>query len=434
MSRIQYLFLLILTLLSSAGTFASAGTTSPSLRPGMPDEVRSLIEVSLTSAQYNDLARQWQEYSQQHPGSAFAHIMVYKALFYEGVNDVEKLQDHITRALEIDPLSPEALNAAMHTALRHGKPLGSRQQCYEYGLKATEVAPEWATPHAMLYVLSILLDYPEKASAHLIAMVEKGFYSSAMLDYGYNMLVSAEPGGIIFTNGDIDTYPCLSLQAYRGIRTDVTIANISLLTLPAMAKNIFTTAPGDQEAVLTIDELSTVGQDFYNDRAGYGYMLGNALLQSLCSQVSSGQLQRPLYLAVSLQTDTVHTCGASLALEGLLQRVLPGEKNYSPIPVTNMNRTFELFNSDYRLDSATGFSQDWNREPAFRQLMKNYSNILLRLGFEAGTSNNFAIMEFAFKESMTIATFHKDSDTTDLILRYWKELAPDSENLKPWLK
>jgi len=72
---------------------------------------------------------------------------------------------------------------------------------------------------------------------------EKLYYanqiSSGFLAYGYNVLSSMKPNGIILTFNDNDTFPLWLLQDVLNIRTDITVLNTSLLMDPEYGKAAF---------------------------------------------------------------------------------------------------------------------------------------------------------------------------------------------------
>ncbi len=86
---------------------------------------------------------------------------------------------------------------------------------------AVQRATRMASPVFMIALMPFVLNFKAASRAH-------GPETGLALDFSYDLLQTIEPYGIVFTNGDNDTFPLWYLQEVEEIRQDVSVVNLSL--------------------------------------------------------------------------------------------------------------------------------------------------------------------------------------------------------------
>ncbi len=237
----------------------------------------------------------------------------------------------------------------------------------------------------IMWAFMMLLMYQNEAAARSVLPRGRPLFDESLRAAARNMLASCPRDAVLFTYGDNDTYPLYYVQAAEGFRTDVTIANLSMIILPEYQRLVIRGAMGAKPLAsqlpdsyskyivlwrstganvsLTVDELwaALARDDVYSgsEAAPYRYALidatgirlpvargakrwkGSAPEEWLLHMVSWEMLypdvamvidvlnangwERPVCFSVTCQPENWKTWETHLLLEGLVYRLYPDE-------------------------------------------------------------------------------------------------------------
>ncbi len=242
-------------------------------------------------------------------------------------------------------------------------------------------------------------------------------------DYSYNMLMSCEKDGILFTNGDNDTFPVWYLQEVENVRKDVRIVNLSLLNtgwyihqlkdrdpkVPiSFSKQYVDRYLGDNtsEALLARYwptekqkvELNTVdgkmawsmpaamyvnipGKEDPNRAPNFLRVQDIMILDILRTNYdpSKTPIPKPIYFAVTVANSNMIGLRDYLTMEGLVFRVNPRAKTEPTDinPAVIEKHLFSTFRSSFRGIDDPGVHFDDN----VSKLLQNYRSAFLQLAY-----------------------------------------------------
>ncbi len=231
MPRFLFLFLLAPLLVSAQSL------TTPEAQISFAKEKRS-IEYYVAQA---DL---WWQVLEKDKGNSMAWWNYYRACrnvqgSYNWSDDFVKLGPNLRFGHEIvDLMERHIPNTFVHHFAK-GSTGGVDSENGAHLLKAYQMQADFPGLLASVVTYAISTGNDSlRQEANKRWFKNRGFNANWM-DFAYNLLQSVAPNGILFTQGDNDSYPLWMLQDALGIRRDVLVINIDFLVFEAYQKPIF---------------------------------------------------------------------------------------------------------------------------------------------------------------------------------------------------
>ncbi|MCK4350351.1 MAG: DUF2723 domain-containing protein, partial [Candidatus Krumholzibacteria bacterium] len=158
-------------------------------------------------------------------------------------------------------------------------------------------------------------------------------------DYAYNMLAGLEPDAILFTFGDNDTFPVWYIQTVEGYRTDVRVANLSLMNTSWYLRQL---RDGEPKVPITYTDREI---DMIRPLPLKGGGVAWKRDQAVNHIIQTTKWQRPVYFAATVAQEAWKPYAEYLVMEGMVRRLGPykGKDMLNPFMISrNFGDIFEF--------------------------------------------------------------------------------------------
>ena len=186
-------------------------------------------------------------------------------------------------------------------------------------------------------------------------------------DYAYNILNSVDEGGVVFTNGDNDTFPLWCVQQVFGVRPDVKVVNLSLLNTPWYIHQL-----QEQMGVpisLTYDQIERL-RPVWDPVKEKAWKVQDEMIKNI---ITTNKWEIPIFFAVTVSQGNKLGLSDNMIMEGMAYRVVPDKGNRRVDPEKMWRTYMEEFRYRGLGDSTVYKNENDNR------LIANYISGFLQL-------------------------------------------------------
>jgi formylglycine-generating enzyme required for sulfatase activity len=216
---------------------------------------------------------------------------------------------------------------------------------FNYFQKAFDINPANQLTFGPLMIHYELQNNQEKKHEMALKILNSGYYPEGLLQYNYNVLMSVESNGILFTKGENTTIPAWILQDAMNIRPDVKILNIDLLKDPEYI-----------ERVLAGFNIPSMNSENIND---------DELPSELLSKLPEWNKDKQFYYALTIPKDILQNKMQELYIVGLATRASAERIDNIAFIKKNIEKNFLLdyltvdFNGESRYSTGKIFNSNY---------------------------------------------------------------------------
>ncbi len=188
-------------------------------------------------------------------------------------------------------------------------------------------------------------------------------------DYAYNMLQSCDKDGVLFTNGDNDTFPLWYIQEVEGVRKDVRVANLSLLNTPWYIKQLKHLEP---KVPISLPDEQIERLMAYRLKDGKIVRVQDLMVQHI---ITTNKWKKPIFFAVTVSDDNKVGLQDHLKMEGLVYRLVSEKKAYQIDPEKMHHNLWDVYNFRGLADPKV------HKNENMRKLLANYTTAFVFLAY-----------------------------------------------------
>lgn len=379
----------------------------------------------LYEKEYSEAMAYYRKALERKPRCVDAYIGLGIAYRYHYQDSLAQAGEFFAKAYNLEPSYPRALYHYGYSLVPEMGMLPKnvpeeimRDSAVYYMEKAVAEDDSLCTPYLLLWTVYISLNEYDKADEQVKALYDKEFFPPVMLDYAYNLMVGADSGAVVFSNGDMDTYPLLALQQGQGFRPDIRVVNLSLLNVKWYARYI-----RDWLGVpVVFSDKQIDSLPLYTFEDGNAVMLSDMLVDHIVQ--NAGDV--PVYFLGTVSPSKVRSYSGYTIYEGFLYR-LSDEPTDMQIDTA---RLLDNINNLYRMRLPDSFPL-WSNNDS--PITRDYTWIPVRytvLYLEAVNmylaNDEYDSAKTCIRRAFDIAQSHCDEDVIDPVVNTWLIVEPDN--------